>query len=771
LRDYLFILTFYSLKDKRQRFLFNFRYKYIKDTAFTLFCTQIKNDMKNLFYYLLVCSICCPLVAQNSDWKCLYNGLSLSNALNAEEKLWFSADKMGILSVQKDGTTTQLFMPGLTNIPAASTYQIYKDGSNSYILVSDYIHLWQFDGANISPIQLPTLPQGFFISSTGALKNGEGIGVGFYDYTTHALQVWNYYQGIWTNNTSNFGLNSQLILPDGVTWKQNSEFNLLKTQGGSTETFLVPDSIRVYKSFVITSLTPLKLLPDGSVLLQIGYFGTVGGCGSEIDFRFDRYLVFSPQTLKWSWVGLSASFFQNVVFGEDGKVFYQFEEYLTQIMGETESIIQLPDVLGINAKLLSADDQGQFWFSDIDNDLIRFAPNGVVQKFGHIHNADVPLKNNLKMVHTVPNSHRMWLSGDSLYLFDQTLSQKYLNKVINSLSFDENKDPLLHVLDVIPGTYQSNFYNLKDNQFLNTNIHGQYPIKIPNSPKIWFLYGSKIHRQTIGLSDEETLPNTQENFPDLDFVALESDKTGQIYALTYDNDLYKRNIYNQWISVNLPWYLKSYSNLKIMIDGKNRLNLRNSDTWYRLNGNNWEFVPLTTEVSTVFELNAITGFAIENDSISWASTLKGLYKINENQVELVHPLGINDVNFPDAIYSIAIDSSGTKWMTSSAFGLLAFHENGIVLSDNEVEKEPIVVANSLQIFPQPNEGIFQVKCTNSLKKPALWRVYSPTGQLVQEKNINSTQFETDLGDVSSGVYYYLLQTTEGVFSGKILVSK
>jgi hypothetical protein len=731
--------------------------------------------MKNLFYSLFAFLFCCQTMAQTSEWKCLYKGLNFSNALCSEEKIWFSAERMGLFSVQKDGTETQLFMPGLTSIPAAISYELIKDSPNSYVLITDYNRIWDFDGENISIIPLPNLPQGFVLSSAGALKNEEGIGVGFYNYTTQVLQIWKYHQGIWTNITSNFGTYKQLILPNGVTWKENTAHDLLKIQVGNNETFLLPDSIKVYRvgasAYNITSLTPLQLLPDGSVLLKVGYVGTVGGCGSEVDFSFDRYLIFSPQTLKWRWVGLDLSFYQTVIFGEDGKVYYQHGGYLTQIIGETESIIQLPDAIGNDAKLLAADAVGQFWFSDTENDLIRIASDGAVQKFGRIQNADVPSKNNMKTVHAIPNSHRMWLAGDSLYLFDQTLSQKYFNQPFRSMCFDQNNNPFLDALDGFQGNAQSNFYTLQDNQFINANIKGYNPVFISNQPKVWFLKNAKIHRQTIGISDEETLPNAQENFPDFEFTALESDKTGQLYALTSDNNLYKRNTYNQWILMNIPWFLKSYNYLKIMIDGKNRLNLRNIDGWYRLNGSNWESVPLSAEVAAIFEQNPISDFTFENDSISWASTLRGLYKITENQVELVHPLGINDANYYNECYSVAVDSLGTKWVTTSAFGLLAFHENGIVLSENEVKNESPEILNAVQIFPQPNNGVFQVKCPSSQNKSGLWRVFSSSGLLTQEKNINATQFEADLGNIATGVYYYFLQTEDGVFNGKILVGK
>jgi hypothetical protein len=727
--------------------------------------------MKNLFYIAFCILFCQQLQAQSTEWKPLYKGLTLSKSLFKEDKVWFIVDKMGIFYVQKDGSSTQLLMPGLTSLPPVNSYyQIIDDGPNSMLIVTDYINLWQFDGENVTSIQYPTLPSEFKIHTVSYRTGQEGIWASFHNSQTQDFKLYHYHQGIWTLSVPFLGIISQINLPNGLTWKAIDN-GLTRIQNGITNQFIMPDTmsrLHIGTTTFVRWLTPILVLPDGSVLVEANYEMVTGGCGSDYSVYFERFIIFTPQTNQWSWLTFNSLQPLNVVISEDGKAYFQNGHYLSQILGTTDSIIILPDVLGDYARLIAADALGQFWFADAVNDLIRFAPDGFVQKFGHIKTTDVPLKHITKTVDAIPNSHRMWLGGDSLSLYDQTYSQQYLNKSIRSVTFNGNNDP---VLEIGLADNTSNLYQLVDNQFFNTTIVGGNPTFVVGDTKVWYIKSYKIFNQTIGQNDEHILPNIQENIPDVLIESIKSDNLGQLYALAYnDNGIYKRNIAGQWSVVAMPWFLKGFRNNQIMIDGKNRLNWRCLNAWYRLNGVIWQPVPLSDDAAAVFNENYTFDFAVENDSVSWVATQKGLYRIGQNSVQLLNPLGINTSDYYNEIKSISVDSLGIKWMVSSTYGLLAYQENGLVLSNDEIKTTTNILSDkSVLIMPDPNNGIFSVKCPFEIEKPALWRIYAATGQLLEEKIIKNSAFDVDLGTVKVGLYFYFLQTEKGVFSGKVMI--
>ena len=78
---------------------------------------------------------------------------------------------------------------------------------------------------------------------------------------------------------------------------------------------------------------------------------------------------------------------------------------------------------------------------------------------------------------------------------------------------------------------------------------------------------------------------------------------------------------------------------------------------------------------------------------------------------------------------------------------------------------------SLSIFPNPNEGRFQIDCKNKMGENASIRVYNNIGQLVYQKQIKieSAFLPLDLSSLSKGIYAIELLTEKSISSGKVMI--
>ena len=78
---------------------------------------------------------------------------------------------------------------------------------------------------------------------------------------------------------------------------------------------------------------------------------------------------------------------------------------------------------------------------------------------------------------------------------------------------------------------------------------------------------------------------------------------------------------------------------------------------------------------------------------------------------------------------------------------------------------------SLSIFPNPNEGRFQIDCKNKMGENASIRIYNNLGQLVYQKQIKieSAFLPLDLSSLSKGIYAIELLTEKSLSSCKVML--
>lgn len=75
--------------------------------------------------------------------------------------------------------------------------------------------------------------------------------------------------------------------------------------------------------------------------------------------------------------------------------------------------------------------------------------------------------------------------------------------------------------------------------------------------------------------------------------------------------------------------------------------------------------------------------------------------------------------------------------------------------------------NSFNLFPNPNEGIFNVI---SDEKLVFIRIIDISGKVVFEMEINSFQAQIDLSDYANGLYFLIAETKATTFR-KVLLKR
>ena len=110
----------------------------------------------------------------------------------------------------------------------------------------------------------------------------------------------------------------------------------------------------------------------------------------------------------------------------------------------------------------------------------------------------------------------------------------------------------------------------------------------------------------------------------------------------------------------------------------------------------------------------------------------------------------------------------------------AFHsdignsEEGAVVDDLVIEgilpQKDVQFTDDFQIFPNPSEGIFNIKWESKGRDMKL-TLYDITGKTILSKTaIKKDNFNIDLHNFSSGIYFLTLKTTNKIVTKKLVVN-
>ncbi len=104
------------------------------------------------------------------------------------------------------------------------------------------------------------------------------------------------------------------------------------------------------------------------------------------------------------------------------------------------------------------------------------------------------------------------------------------------------------------------------------------------------------------------------------------------------------------------------------------------------------------------------------------------------------------------ICSTLIDKYSNKWFVTN-YGLSVYNETGVTF--NQISQK--FNYNFTSVFPNPADDYINIKVRNSISLNKIL-VYNIQGILMFEREFYSSDFQTDIRDLSKGVYFVHIQS-------------
>ena len=87
-----------------------------------------------------------------------------------------------------------------------------------------------------------------------------------------------------------------------------------------------------------------------------------------------------------------------------------------------------------------------------------------------------------------------------------------------------------------------------------------------------------------------------------------------------------------------------------------------------------------------------------------------------------------------------------------------------MLNDNNLWLE-----NRINIFPNPNNGFFQIKLNEKVALPIQLEMIDLNGKFIFGLEKNETLFDINVKNLPKGIYFLKIKNQQGVFLGKIIL--
>ncbi len=80
------------------------------------------------------------------------------------------------------------------------------------------------------------------------------------------------------------------------------------------------------------------------------------------------------------------------------------------------------------------------------------------------------------------------------------------------------------------------------------------------------------------------------------------------------------------------------------------------------------------------------------------------------------------------------------------------------------------IANSVKIFPNPSSGYFTIQMNDKLKASEL-KIVNGIGETILSKNLTGNLEEINLSELSNGIYFLSITSSNGIFNEKLILNK
>jgi hypothetical protein len=79
----------------------------------------------------------------------------------------------------------------------------------------------------------------------------------------------------------------------------------------------------------------------------------------------------------------------------------------------------------------------------------------------------------------------------------------------------------------------------------------------------------------------------------------------------------------------------------------------------------------------------------------------------------------------------------------------------------------VIASNTISVYPNPASGAINVVTNNG--EAATIRITSMNGKMVLNQSVNQTENTVNISDLTSGIYFYEVNTQNAVSRGKLIV--
>ncbi|NOZ33912.1 MAG: T9SS type A sorting domain-containing protein [Chlorobi bacterium] len=181
----------------------------------------------------------------------------------------------------------------------------------------------------------------------------------------------------------------------------------------------------------------------------------------------------------------------------------------------------------------------------------------------------------------------------------------------------------------------------------------------------------------------------------------------------------------------------------------------------------------------------VTSLGFCNDSISYPKEIKVYlnpvadfsYKANNQEITFTNT-SENATNylwsFGDG-YTSSEENPVYLYETTSTYTVTLTASNK-VCNNNKTSKDITVtnvginqIKSGISIAPNPNNGFFTVKINNLTAANSFIEIYSMSGKLIYQKNINSDVFNIDLSNQAKGIYFVRIIFGNQIINSKLMI--
>ena len=466
------------------------------------------------------------------------------------------------------------------------------------------------------------------------------------------------------------------------------------------------------------------------------FYSTLG----EGVFRYDGRYLTNLNTDD----GISDNYVYDIEIDDKGVLWFATDNGITRLSEEKCEIISMKDGLNDNiVRVLKSSPDGRLWVGTEEKGLSVYYPETKSfiaidgWNFGAVTGFTMSLEDDLWISTERQGTIQLKISEDGTPLY-RKISEKegLISNRLSTIIKDREENIWIGgrqgIIQVLPPAFE--FLN-KSN---GTPFEMAVSITRDKQDNLWVCSESGLFRGIPDNTGQFSWENISEklNIKNVNFISLFTDKTGQLWAGTYGNGVYRINTGNLTYSkFTAPQYLND--NNVISIAGNDSL------IWFSTLGGGVSCFNMNKTGFTGVQYNDLTNSYIystlsDDSGRTWiAGSLKYPAYIQNDSLYLI----VNEkVRFPQ-LYSIASDSSGGIWFNTGEKGIIRIssdssyvlgEEDGI--SFNKIESiifdklnNLLIISNSGFLFFSPDKGVLLELGENSglsYQSPLLNSVYA-----------------------------------------------